>query len=216
MHFAGSTGTADESIDPSARKKRGPQDDNAKASVSPVPSVLKGFQAFRHFVNVGQRLAEIDLHYEQQPEYPLKRIEKKGEQLDYRVEKMKLSKDKTQLICNRLLTLDRIPPDTCEYHLGNRSALEWILDQCQVSTDKRSGITNAPNRADHLIYILRLIGRVITISWETMQIGKPRQTGHSADFHSDTFAVVTSDLALHSQIPIMRMPLSAYFAIFCA
>jgi len=30
-----------------------------------------------------------------------------------------------------------------EYCLGNRSALEWIVDQYQVSTDKRSGITEA-------------------------------------------------------------------------
>jgi len=38
---------------------------------------------------------------------------------------------------------------------GNRSALEWVIDQYQVSTDKRSGITNDPNRADDPQYILR-------------------------------------------------------------
>ncbi len=49
-------------------------------------------------------------------------------------------------------------------------ALEWIIDQYQVSTDKRSGITNNPNREDDPTYILRLIGQVITVSLETASI----------------------------------------------
>ena len=32
------------------------------------------------------------------------------------------------------------------YWLGNRSALEWVIDQYQVSTDARSGIVSDPNR----------------------------------------------------------------------
>ena len=65
-----------------------------------------------------------------------------------------------------------IPPETFEYRLGNRSALEWVIDQYQVSTDKRSGITNDPNRPDDPEYILRLLGQVITVSLETMKVVK--------------------------------------------
>jgi predicted helicase len=56
--------------------------------------------------------------------------------------------------------------------LGNRSALEWVIDQYQVSTDKRSGITNDPNRDSqgNPQYILRLIGQVVTVSLETVSI----------------------------------------------
>jgi predicted helicase len=54
--------------------------------------------AFRALAKAGQRLAEIHVHYEKQPEYGLTKVEKKGEKLDYRVKKMKLSKDKTTLI----------------------------------------------------------------------------------------------------------------------
>jgi predicted helicase len=85
---------------------------------------------------------------------------------------MKLTKDKTSLIYNQFLTLSGIPPETYEYRLGNRSALEWIIDQYQVSTDKRSGITNDSNREDDKTYILRLIGQVITVSLETVKIVK--------------------------------------------
>jgi predicted helicase len=76
------------------------------------------------------------------------------------------------LIYNDFLTLDGIPKETYEYRLGNRSALEWVIDQYQVSTDKRSGITNDPNRDDDPEYILRLIGQVITVSLETVKIIK--------------------------------------------
>jgi predicted helicase len=57
-----------------------------------------------------------------------------------------------------------------EYRLGNRSALDWIIDQYQVSTDKRSGITNDPNRSEDAQYIVRLIGQVVTVSVETVKL----------------------------------------------
>ncbi|MBM3132741.1 MAG: DNA helicase, partial [Chloroflexi bacterium] len=105
-------------------------------------------------------------------EYPFQRLENKDVRLDWRVEKMKLSKDKTQLVYNDFLTLGGIPPEAFEYRLGNRSALEWIIDQYQIKTDKRSGIVNDPNGPEDPEYIVRLIGKVITVSLETVKIVK--------------------------------------------
>ena len=83
---------------------------------------------------------------------------------------MRLSKDKTQIKYNDFLTLAGIPPDVFEYKLGNRSALHWVIDQYRVKTDKRSGIVNDPNNLDDPQYIVRLIGQVITVSMETVEI----------------------------------------------
>ncbi len=164
VHSGGSVARAS-CIDPSAHKERGPQDDSVgKGGVGIDAGV------FRAFVKAGERLADIHVHYEKQPEYPLAKKEKPGEKLDWRVTKMRLSKDKATLIYNQFLTLSGIPPETYEYRLGNRSALEWVIDQYQVSTDKRSGITNDPNRADDPQYILRLVGQVITVSLETVKV----------------------------------------------
>ena len=63
-----------------------------------------------------------------------------------------------------------VPPEVFEYRLGNRSALEWVIDQYQVSTDKRSGITSDPNRADDPEYIVRLVGQVVRVSLETVKV----------------------------------------------
>ena len=127
---------------------------------------------FWAFAKAGQRLGEIHIGYEEVPEYPLHFIENREVPIDWRVEKMKLSKDKTQLVYNDFLTLDGIPAKTFDYRLGNRSALEWVIDQYRIKTDKRSGIVNDPNRADDPRYIVKLIGKVIAVSLETVEIVK--------------------------------------------
>ena len=125
---------------------------------------------FHAFAQAGKQLAELHVDYEKQPEYPLEMIENPNTPLDWRVERMRLSKDKTKIIYNDFLTLSGIPAEAFEYRLGNRSALDWVIDQYQVSTDKRSGITNDPNRLDDPQYIVRLIGQVLTVSLETVKI----------------------------------------------
>ena len=127
-------------------------------------------KGFWRFAKAGQRLSEIHIDYEDMSEYPLEFIENPDMPLDWRVEKMRFSKDKTQIVYNDFLTLDGIPPKALAYRLGNRSALEWIIDQYRVKEDKRSGIINDPNREDDPQYIVKLIQKVITVSLETVKI----------------------------------------------
>lgn len=125
---------------------------------------------FHGVSKTGEKLAELHLTYEKQPEYPLRRVETPNVPLDWRVKKMKLSKDKRQVIYNSFLTLEGIPPEAFEYKLGNRSGLEWVIDQYRVSTDKLTGIVNDPNRANDEEYIVRLIGQVVKVSVETLNL----------------------------------------------
>lgn len=122
---------------------------------------------FHKFADAGKKLADLHINYETQAEYPLEMIENDSEQFNWRVGKMKYNKDKTQIVYNDFLTLAGIPPEAHEYRLGNRSALDWIVDQYKVSTDKRSGITNDPNREDDKQYIVKLIKKIVTVSLET-------------------------------------------------
>jgi predicted helicase len=93
--------------------------------------------------------------------------------LSYRVEdKMRLAKDHRSLKVNDSLTLGGIPPEIFEYRLGNRSALEWVVDQYQVTEDKHSGIRSDPNRPDDPEYIVRLVGQIIRVSLETVKLVK--------------------------------------------
>ena len=126
---------------------------------------------FWGFTNAGAALADLHVSYESVPKYDkLRYIETPGMPIDWRVERMRLSKDKTQLKYNDFLTLDGIPAKVFDYRLGARSAVEWVVDQYRVKVDKRSGIRNDPNRADAPQSIVDLIGRVITVSLETVEI----------------------------------------------
>ena len=141
--------------------------ENLKRDLPHIPFA----EDFWGFAKAGARLAELHVNYESQPEYDkLNPIETPDMQVNLQVERMKFSKDKTQLKYNDFLTLDGIPPEVFEYRLGNRSALEWVVDQYRVKTDKRSGLVNNPNREEDAEYILRLIGQMITVSLETVDI----------------------------------------------
>lgn len=98
---------------------------------NPANPVLKKDDAFRTYVAIGRQLADLHVHYEQAAEYPLQRIEAADEPLNWRVEKMRLTKDKTALVYNNFLTLAGIPEATFAYRLGNRSVLEWVIGQYQ-------------------------------------------------------------------------------------
>jgi predicted helicase len=125
---------------------------NLRRELPRIP-IVGDVDTFWRFSDAGKQLAELHVNYESQKEYPLEESWAEGSVLDLRVEKMKLTKDKTAIVYNDKLTLRGIPPEAFDYRLGNRSAIDWIIDQYQVSTDKRSGITNDPNREDDEQYI---------------------------------------------------------------
>ena len=138
--------------------------------------------AFHAFSRAGAQLADRHLNYESADRYELEWVADRSPP-SYRVEKM-LPKGKVDssegaykvystLKYNDTLTLRGIPERAFAYRLGNRSALDWIVDQYRVKTDKRSGITHDPNGySDDPQYILKLIERVITVSLRTVDIAK--------------------------------------------
>ncbi|MBE8951497.1 MAG: helicase, partial [Quinella sp. 3Q1] len=132
-----------------------------------TPDAKKFWQLSR----AGRNLAEIHLNYETQPPAEVD-IEIISE--NYRVKKMRLSKDKTTLTYNEHITIKNIPPRAFEYIVNGRSPLEWIIDRYQIKTDTASGIVNDPNdwgieHGDEK-YILNLILSCITVSLKTLDI----------------------------------------------
>src|SRR5438309_9388987 len=100
---------------------------------------------------------------------------------------MTLTPDNTAVVVHATLTLSGIPQECFQYRLGNRSALEWVIDQYQVSEDKRSGIVSDPNQLDDEEYIVRLIGKVITVSVETVRlVNELSQAVKMEDWMSET------------------------------
>ena len=122
---------------------------------------------FWRFVEIGRALADLHVNYEDFDVMP-KVVETPP--LNWRVEKMTLSKDKTSLRYNESLTVADIPPEVFDYRLGTRSALEWLIDRYRVKPDPNgSGIVADPNGVDAQ-YIVRLVGQVMHVSVETVRL----------------------------------------------
>lgn len=143
--------------------------ENLKRELPRIPMA----EDFRGFAEAGRKLARLHVEYEAVEPWELGYIEARGKRLSYRAEdKMRLAKDRKSLKVNDSLTLAGIPAEAFEYRLGNRSALEWVIDQYRVTENKRSGIRSDPNRAADQEYIVRLVGQVIRVSMETVRIVK--------------------------------------------
>ncbi len=134
---------------------------------------------FRAFAQAGRQLARLHLNYETAAAYELDWQVTKTP-VSYRVNKMLPQRKRPAqagsykvydaLKYNDSLTLRGIPERAFAYRLGNRSALDWIVDQYRVKTDSRSGITSDPNGYSHdEKYILKLIERVIWVSLSTVE-----------------------------------------------
>ena len=132
------------------------------------------------YVEVGQKLIDLHLHYEEVPIYDGVEITT-SENPSYKVTKMKFAKkrdekgksvnDLSVIIFNSDITISNIPEKAYEYVVNGRSAIEWIIDQYQVKTDKKSGITDDPNDySDDEKYIFNLLLRIINVSVQTVDL----------------------------------------------
>jgi predicted helicase len=129
---------------------------------------------FWGFSKAGRELAELHLNYETLEKFSLK--EKITGTVNYHVTEMKFPSktDKTKIIYNSTLTLEGIPPETFEYIVNGKSALEWIMERYKISKHKDSGITNDPNdwcnEQNNPEYIVNLIKRIVYLSVESVKI----------------------------------------------
>ena len=162
-----------------------------------IPRVAT-YEQFMAFVEAGQELARLHVHFEDVAPYAGVKIEyTKVGQPSYRVTQMKwgkikgktgnAAKDKTTLIYNDWITVKNIPLEAQEYVVNKKSALDWVVERACVSIDKASGIVNDFN--DYAAemgserYPLDLFLKIITVSLETMKIVKtlPKLEIHPLD-----------------------------------
>ncbi|MCF1613614.1 DEAD/DEAH box helicase family protein [Tetragenococcus koreensis] len=134
------------------------------------------------YVEIGQKLIDLHINYEYAPMYQDVTVES-DKDASYVVKKMRFAKkrnergksvnDKTTIIFNSDITIHDIPEEAYRYVVNGRSAIEWIMNQYQVKTDKKSGITDDPNDfSDDPKYIYNLLLRIITVSLDTIELVK--------------------------------------------
>jgi predicted helicase len=129
-------------------------------------------QGFAEYSRIGRTLGDLHVGYENATPFPFGVLDTtpQGQTFSFRVHKMKFDAARTQLKVNDCITLSGFTPEMFDYKLGNRSALDWIVESYRVKEDARSGLVSDPNRPHEPRFILDLVGKVATVSLETQQL----------------------------------------------
>ena len=91
---------------------------------------------------------------------------------------LKADKDNGSIRLDSETQLSGIPKEAWDYRLGNRSALEWILDQYKEKTPKDPTIREKFNTyrfADYKEKVVDLLMRVTRVSVETVAVSEAMQ-----------------------------------------
>ncbi|WP_350022463.1 type ISP restriction/modification enzyme [Turicibacter sanguinis] len=127
------------------------------------------------YIDVGRNLADLHLNYESVSPYEGVEIIYKTSNPSYKVTKMKHPRRGVldTIVFNHDITITNIPEKAYEYIVNGKSAIEWIIDQYQVKTDKKSGITDDPNLySEDEKYIFNLLLSIINVSVQTVELVK--------------------------------------------
>ena len=75
---------------------------------------------------MGRELLDLHIGFESAEPWPLERVDQ-GEQAGKAA--LRADKERGTIILDAQTTLTGVPEEAWRYRLGNRSALEWVLDQ---------------------------------------------------------------------------------------
>ena len=142
---------------------------------------------FWQWADWGKALMDLHIGYEAVEPFELERIEagpspksparKRGEGASERAEApkpmLKADREAGRILLDSQTSLAGVPPEAWDYKLGNRSALEWILDQYKEKKPKDPTIREKFDTyrfADYKEKVIDLLTRVTRVSVETQAI----------------------------------------------
>lgn len=140
------------------------------------------YPGFWRWADWGRALMEQHIGYEAVAPFALTRTDVPDEKARAAGQSpkamLKADKDAGRIQLDSETTLSRIPPEAWDYKLGNRSALEWILDQYKEKKPKDPTIREKFDTyrfADHKDKVIDLLLRVTTVSVRTVEITRQMQ-----------------------------------------
>ena len=143
---------------------------------------LPFYEDFPTWVKWGRSLMELHLDYEKAALFPLDRQNVKAaaekpkrasDDKSHLKPKLKAIKESGTIEIDATTTLSGVPAAAWDYKLGNRSGLEWVLDQWKehkISDPTVAERFNTYRFVDHKEHVIELLKRVCTVSVDTMKI----------------------------------------------
>ena len=126
---------------------------------------------FAWWAQQGRELLDTHLGFETADPWPLERADKDGAVPTRAI--LRADKDHGVITLDEQTTLQGVPAEAWDYRLGNRSALEWVLDQYKERKPRDTTIQEKFNTyrfADHKERVIDLLGRVCAVSAFTTTI----------------------------------------------
>ncbi len=131
---------------------------------------------FHEWARLGQELLDVHIGFESADPYPLRRVDTvlagRGEGATPKA-MLRADTGRGIIRLDEQTTLHDVPSGAWEYRLGNRSALEWIIDQYKEKPPRDPTIRehfNSYRFADHKEHVIDLLHRVTTVSLRTTDI----------------------------------------------
>lgn len=143
--------------------------DDLSKGITRIPTLAH----FVDYVRIGRELADLHLRYEKPVSAEELGVTVEMRKEDYTVvDKMRFGKgkDKSIIEYNPYITIRNIPIKAYDYIVNGKSAIEWIVEQYAVTTDKASGIVNDPNTYAGGKYIFDLLLSIISVSLKTQAL----------------------------------------------
>ena len=134
---------------------------------------LPYYADFWQWAGWGRQLMALHLGYESAAPYPLERLERTVAEGYTPTVRLLARKEQGLIEVDTLTSLRGVPPQAWDYRLGTYSALEWVLERYKEKTPKDPTIRekfNSYRFADYKEPVIDLLGRVCTVSVETMRI----------------------------------------------
>jgi predicted helicase len=131
------------------------------------------YQDFFKWRDWGKTLLDLHINYETAKPFPLKRIDTKDKKPQLVRPVLRADRDAGIIILDSETQLSGVPASAWDYKLGNRSAIDWVLDQHKEKTPKDPTIREKFNTyrfADYKEQVIDLLKRVTTVSVETVKI----------------------------------------------
>ena len=126
---------------------------------------------FAWWTQQGRELLDLHIGFESADPWPLERLDKDGVTPTRAI--LRADKERGVITLDEQTTLHGVPAEAWEYRLGNRSALEWVLDQYKERKPRDPTIRERFNTyrfADHKERVVDLLGRVCAVSAFTTTI----------------------------------------------
>ena len=133
---------------------------------------LPFYPDFQAWAQAGEQLLVLHLSYETANSWPIERHENESPEKGVKT-RLKAEPAAGTIILDDTLTLSGIPALAWDYKLGNRSALEWVLDQYKGKKPKDPTIRGQFNTyrfANHREEVVELLAKVCTVSVQTQAI----------------------------------------------